>query len=254
MRRLCFSRDDVSNGYLILVNQSHPLSKDIPKESLISAFPDAPNILLERKGAAMLSEALACLNCEKKIVPVSGYRTMTEQKNIYRDSLREHGKHFTRKFVAVPGCSEHQSGLAIDLAENRDKIDFICPAFPYDGICGSFRALAARYGFIERYPAGREKITGIAHEPWHFRYVGYPHSKIMKEKRLTLEEYTEYLKSYPYRGKHLHFQSDFLIFEIFYVPVNGENQAEAEIPERMPYQVSGNNSGGVTVTLWGKAI
>ena len=82
--------------------------------------------------------------------------------------------------MALPGCSEHQTGLAIDLGKAAGYIDFIRPAFPYDGVCGRFRRLAARYGFIERYQRGKEEVTGISAEPWHFRYVGAPHAQLME--------------------------------------------------------------------------
>ena len=180
----------------------------------------------------------------------SGYRTMREQQEIYANSLREHGEDFTKKYVAIPGCSEHQTGLAIDLAENRDVIDYIRPDFPYTGMCGRFRELSVRYGFIERYPASCEQITRIAHEPWHFRYVGYPHSEAMREKAFTLEEYTDYLKQFPYQENHLLFKSHWRDFEIFYVPVQENKDALIEIPEGIPYQVSGNNEDGVVLTLW----
>ena len=84
----------------------------------------------------------------------------------------ENGEEFTNQFVARPGHSEHQTGLAIDLGLKQPDIDFLRPYFPYKGICQTFRELSTDYGFIERYPAGKEAITGIAHEPWHFRYVG----------------------------------------------------------------------------------
>ncbi len=116
---------------------------------------------------------------------------MEEQTQIYEDSLRENGGEFTKKFVALPGCSEHQTGLAIDLGLCKEEIDFICPDFPYEGICQKFRQMAPDYGFVERYPAGKEKVTGIGHEPWHFRYVGRPHARIMTDRGLVLEEYLE---------------------------------------------------------------
>ena len=93
--------------------------------------------------------------------------------------------------MALPGCSEHQTGLAIDLGLRGPEVDFLCPDFPYTGPCGDFRRLAADYGFVERYPAGKEPITGIAHEPWHFRYVGVPHAERMAAMGLVLEEYWE---------------------------------------------------------------
>jgi D-alanyl-D-alanine dipeptidase/carboxypeptidase len=252
MKTLRFKAADISKGHLILVNPSHPLKSDLPKNQLVPVRPHAAHILLERQSAKMLSEVMAFLGCEHKIVPVSGYRAMGEQQTIYADSLRRHGDDFTQKYVALPGCSEHQTGLAIDLAlaENGDAIDFIRPDFPYTGICKRFRELSIQYGFIERYPAGREQITQIAHEPWHFRYVGYPHSEIMEEKDLTLEEYTDYLQQFPYKGLHLCLQRKRRSFEIFYIPVPSDKGAFIEIADGVPYQVSGNNKDGTVVTLW----
>ncbi|HZK19420.1 MAG TPA: D-alanyl-D-alanine carboxypeptidase family protein, partial [Treponemataceae bacterium] len=152
----------------------------------------------------------------------------------------------------------HQTGFAVDLAKYSDTIDFIRPSFPYAGICGHFRDICAQYGFIERYPAGREHITSIAHEPWHFRYVGYPHSEVMKRNDLTLEEYTDYLKQFSYQRNHLRLEVNWHNYEIFYVPIQNESEKESEsktetvieIPNGIPFQVSGNNVDGVVVTLW----
>ena len=173
---------------LILVNRRHAYSQDT-EQDLIPVHEDYPNILLEREAAHALSLIMEQLDGWRLIVPVSGWRSLEEQLTIYEESLQENGPEFTAKFVAMPGHSEHQTGLAIDLGLRQPEIDFIRPAFPYEGICQRFRELAPAYGFIERYPADKEHITGIAHEPWHFRYVNMPHSEIMAFKGLTLEEY-----------------------------------------------------------------
>lgn len=205
--------ENVHQGFLILVNAGHPLTGGFgqPEEAgrLVSLTPSAagkagaagkpepsssPEILLDAAAAKQLAAALAAIGAGEEIVPVSGFRSRREQEQIYRDSLRESGREFTEKFVALPGASEHQTGLAIDLGENKPPIDFICPAFPDEGICQSFRQAAPDFGFIERYRAGKEGVTGIAREPWHFRYVGYPHSRIITDKGLALEEYLEYLR------------------------------------------------------------
>lgn len=178
----------MKNEYLILVNAQFPMHVSEPTD-LVSVSPAYPKIKLRRAAQTALAELLHTIGSDDKIVPVSGYRSRMEQTQIYESSLLENGADFTKKFVALPGHSEHQTGLAIDLALNQDVIDFIRPDFPYDGICGEFRKLAPKYGFIERYPMGKETITGIAHEPWHFRYAGYPHSEIMNANSLTLEEY-----------------------------------------------------------------
>ena len=250
MNTLRFSAADIQKGNLILVNPSHPLKREMPERQLVPLRHGATRILLVQQAAKMLSEVMASLGCMHEIVPASGYRTMREQQEIYANSLREHGEDFTKKYVAIPGCSEHQTGLAIDLADNRDDIDYIRPDFPYTGKCGRCSELSVRYGFIERYPASCEQITRIAHEPWHFRYVGYPHSEAMREKAFTLEEYTDYLKQFPYQENHLLFKSHWRDFEIFYVPVQENKDALIEIPEGIPYQVSGNNEDGVVLTLW----
>lgn len=173
---------------LVLVNGQHVYLPDA-KQDLIPVYEDYPDILLEREAVRALSCIMEQLDGWKFIVPVSGWRSVEEQLTIYVESLQENGPEFTAKFVAMPGHSEHQTGLAIDLGLRQKSIDFICPAFPYEGICQKFRELAPAFGFIERYPAGTEHITGIAHEPWHFRYVGMPYSEIMTFKGLTLEEY-----------------------------------------------------------------
>ena len=72
---------------------------------------------------------------------------MAEQTQIFEDSLKENGAEFTQKVVAKPGCSEHQTGLAIDLGQNIPPIDFIRPDFPYYGICNKFRTEPAHPAF-----------------------------------------------------------------------------------------------------------
>lgn len=69
------------------------------------------------------------INAQNDIVPVSGYRSMLEQTQIFKDSLKENGTEFTEKFVVKPGCSEHQTGLVIDLRQNIPPIDFIRPDY-----------------------------------------------------------------------------------------------------------------------------
>lgn len=173
---------------LILVNRQHPYSA-IVLQDLTAVHPGFPHVLLERETAHALSRLMEELGGWEQIVPVSGWRSFTEQQEIYLDSLRDNGREFTKQFVALPGHSEHQTGLAIDLGLRGDDVDFIRPDFPYEGICQRFRELAPTYGFIQRYPAGKEHVTGIAHEPWHFRYVGVPHAESMARQGLCLEEY-----------------------------------------------------------------
>lgn len=176
----------MSGGNLILVNARRPCPFTVPKD-----LEPVKGVLLRREAARALERLIACVDGENEIIAVSGWRSEKEQTEIYRSSLKENGPDFTEKYVALPGHSEHQTGLAVDVGLNLPDIDFICPAFPESGVCGLFRRRAADFGFVLRYPPGKETVTGIAHEPWHFRYVGRPHSKIITERGLTLEEYLE---------------------------------------------------------------
>ena len=178
-------------NYLVLVNAEHPLFHPVDPSELVCALDGYPGILLERTAAKALRKLLADIGSRDEIVPVSGWRSREEQKKIWKDTVAERGIDFARKYVALPACSEHETGLAIDLALNAPDIDFICPEFPRTGICRKFRELAPYYGFIERYQKAKEPITGISKEPWHFRYVGTPHSVVIAEKGLSLEEYVE---------------------------------------------------------------
>lgn len=190
-----------------------------------------------------------CLDANVMLAPVSGWRSQREQQEIYESSLRQNGRAFTEQFVALPGHSEHQTGLAIDLGQAGPDLDFICPDFPYCGICQEFRRRAVDYGFVERYRAGKESVTGIAHEPWHFRYVGRPHAAIMMQRDLVLEEYHSFLKNFPLGGTPLCWKEGKGVWEIVFVPLQG---AQTCIPwgENGSWAVSGNNEDGFILTSW----
>jgi len=179
---------------LVLINAEHPLFRPVSRSCLVPVSDRYPDILMERTATAALQRLLHDIGGSDAIIPVSGWRSHEEQQKIWKETIADKGIEFTRKYVAVPGCSEHESGLAIDLAADEPDIDFICPEFPPTGICQIFREKAPFYGFIQRYPKGKEDITGISEEPWHFRYVGMPHSRIIAERGLVLEEYIRLLE------------------------------------------------------------
>ena len=176
MNTLILTPEAMFQGDLLLVNPSFP-HHPLPHPDLVTVADT--DILLERRAAQALDSLMAAIGGWKEIVPVSGWRALEEQQAIWEDSLAENGLPFTQTYVAYPGHSEHQTGLAIDLGRRSASIDFIRPDFPYTGLCQTFRREMARYGLIQRYPAGKEEITGIGHEPWHFRYVGVPHARLM---------------------------------------------------------------------------
>lgn len=269
MSRIILPKQAIHTGNLILVNQDYGCFRDAA-DTLWPVRENFPSVRLQRRAVVLLSTLMEQIGGWERIVPVSGWRSFQEQQQIWDDSLAENGVDFTRKFVAFPGHSEHQTGLAIDLALRQETIDFICPEFPYSGICQVFREQAARFGFIERYPAGREGITGIGHEPWHFRYVGVPHSLIMAEKNLTLEEYIGFLRQFPHGQKPLCFRGYGQEILVSWrkadarrglskdtgdgltqgTPGDMAGNTELEIDTDMPYSISGNNIDGFILTEW----
>ena len=125
-----------------------------------------------------------------------GYRTNKDQQKIMDDKVKSYrnqgysrteAKKLAEDYVAVPGTSEHQLGLSIDINADTTK----CSS---DKVYQWLDENAYKYGFIKRYPADKTDITGISNEPWHYRYVGKEAAKIMKEKNLCLEEYLEKYK------------------------------------------------------------
>ena len=102
-----------------------------------------------------------------------------------------------------------------------------------------------RYGFIERYQRGKEEVTGISAEPWHFRYVGAPHAQLMETNGLCLEEYRDFLRQGP-RSVAL---ENGRMAQVFYVPAAGA-VTEVEVPEGC-CQISGDNVEGFILTWWG---
>ena len=109
-------------------------------------------------------------------VITSGYRTKEKQQEIYKNAKKGQ--------AAKPGESEHQTGLAFDVMTNNSGVKFENTFH-----CKWLIQNCAKYGFILRYPKGKERITGFPYEPWHFRYVGTPHSETIMREGITLEEY-----------------------------------------------------------------
>lgn len=238
-----FSPQEVFRGDLILVNAQHPLRPQ-PQPELVPV--GGSRVLLAAQAAAALEALMEAIGGWKEILPVSGWRSQAEQQKIWNDSLGENGLVFTQTYVARPGCSEHQTGLAIDLGLRGDAVDFLRPDFPYAGLCQTFRQTMAAYGFIQRYPAHKQSRTGIGHEPWHFRYVGLPHARIMEERDLSLEEYIPWLRGFPYESCRYPDKKAFLSF------LKAPLRRPLPLPQGDPgrWTVSGNNVDGFILTQW----
>ena len=118
---------------------------------------------------------------------VSAYRSYKTQKALFDYYVKRDGYAKARTYSAIPGTSEHQTGLAIDVSGSNGK----CAAascFANTKEASWLKKNCGKYGFIIRYPKGKEKITGYKYEPWHLRYVGNISTPI-QTNGITLEEY-----------------------------------------------------------------
>lgn len=121
-----------------------------------------------------------------ELVAFSTFRSYDYQVQLYNDYVARDGKDAADRYSARPGFSEHQTGLAFDIS-GPGGIDFGTFGETKEGKW--LRDNAHRFGFILRYPEGKEHITGYMYESWHFRYVGKEIAPTIYEKQLTLEEY-----------------------------------------------------------------
>lgn len=188
---------DEKAGLFILVNKEHPLDKDYKPYPISHLENVAKNRLSSDqfmiKEAAEAFDAMTndAKNIDKiEIVATTAFRTYDRQKQLYDSYVANHGEAQATRFSAKPGSSEHQTGLAVDVTT---------PSINYElsqdfEVTKAFKWLsenAYKYGFILRFPKGKEEITGYMYEPWHYRYVGLNAAKEITLKEITFEEFVE---------------------------------------------------------------
>ena len=182
-----------SSEYLILVNKNHSIKNYKPKDlkKLNAAVPGiSPQFQRMRKVAA---NAFNDLTADAKrqgytIKVTTGYRSYSYQKTLHDQYVKKDGQSGAEQYSAKPGYSEHQSGLAADVSSPCVNYNLVQAYGTTHG--GKWLAKNAhKYGFIIRYPNGKEKITGYEYEPWHIRYVGKDAAKEIYDQKTTLEEY-----------------------------------------------------------------
>ena len=120
----------------------------------------------------------------------SGYRSYQYQKTLFNNYAARDGIEAASRYSARPGQSEHQTGLALDLSSQSGKCT-LSTCFKDTDEGKWLKENAWKYGFVLRYPEGKEEITGYMFEPWHFRYVGKKEAKKIQDSGLTIEEYYE---------------------------------------------------------------
>jgi len=176
------------NSLTVLVNKYHSLPADfVPQLEVLgsgygkgSLRPEAARHFRAMADAARLDGIT--------LYSVSAYRSYTTQRYTYNSYLAQYSQVVVDDFSARPGHSEHQTGLALDINVARTSAHFERTA-EYAWL----QEHCAEYGFMLRYPKGKESLTGYRFEPWHYRYVGTEIAGVCMEQGLTYEEYTAQL-------------------------------------------------------------
>lgn len=190
-----FSADD---WRLTLVNLQHSISEDY--EVVLGEVHTLKGMLY--CDARIVDDWLAMQRAAKKdgvsLVICSPYRDLQYQKKLFNRQIKYYmglgasymeAYQLTSEFIAVPNTSEHQMGLAFDIVTPSYTV--LDEGFENTAAGKWLAKNSCDYGFILRYPKGKEYITGIEYEPWHFRYVGVEAARLITEKGITLEEFWE---------------------------------------------------------------
>ncbi|MBR7034117.1 MAG: M15 family metallopeptidase [Clostridia bacterium] len=263
---------DSAAGDLILVNYDHayvfPEKDDLVNvyENKTDDFKVAYSDYMMDKNVLdvliSLTHELSAATGEDDLTVNSAYRTLEEQREIYDEYRETWGEETAKLYVADPGFSEHHTGIAADLILVRDDGTAlpITRSEAYDEIMRLLRD----HGFILRYPEGKKEITRIETEPWHFRYVGLPHSLIIEKAGLCFEEYIGLLKNFTSGGSVLFLSGNGKLssvpfaessfagpgYAIYRVPAGSGETTRIPVPYGADApSVSGDNDGGFIVTV-----
>ncbi len=264
---------DLGVGNLVLVNNRIKFLGSVNEDELVIVH-DMKNkaYWVSDRNVKLLPVAMDALNSmlldfknatqNGNVMARSGYRTIQYQEQLYNDELAKNGAD-SSTLVAMPGYSEHHTGLVVDFTTYNGKS---YEDFTGEGDYAWIMNNCDKYGFINRYPSGKEKLTFIDNEPWHFRYVGVPHASIMKDYGYCMEEYIDFIKNYTIdSGLYLKEMPNGAKYLVYYVPMVHAESTAIYFPlkedplypddtskwQPYPYEISGNNVDGfiVTVTL-----
>lgn len=171
---LVVSDNVIASDVMRLVNADYPLPQNY-EPTLLEYNGAKMHPLMKDSYIALRDDVQA--KTDVRIYVASDYRTPEEQAEILASA--------DEGVAAAVGSSEHEAGLALDVyAPYCDGMDFLrSPAGR------TVNRICHEYGFVVRYPYGKEAATGISYEPWHLRYVGKPHAEIMALSGITMEEY-----------------------------------------------------------------
>ena len=171
------------------------------------------------------------------IYVIGGYRSVEEQNDNY----------YTGNSQFQGGYSDYHTGRTLDLAivpSDGSSSGYYSPTSVYSWIDEH----AAEYGFVLRFPEGKESFTSERARTYTYRYVGAPHATYMKQNSLCLEEYINKLKEHT-KESPIEVTVSKKLYEIYYVPANATGDTEVPVPTNKTYTFSGNNVDGYIITV-----
>ncbi len=185
---------DKNDEYLVLINRTHTVGSDyVPADLVVPKYYADRSYEGYRKMRQVAADAYDKLVEGAKaagydIRLTSAYRSYYAQETLYNNYVAKDGQAAADRYSARPGTSEHQSGLTADVS--AASVNWrLTQDFANTNEGKWLAEHAHEYGFIIRFPEGKEDITGYMYEPWHIRYVGLEHAKVIYEQQTTLEEY-----------------------------------------------------------------
>lgn len=181
---------DLTKGNLMISNKYYHLGKDFVPENLVTLkeCTKGDYQVTKETSDAFLT---MCRDMKKEnltILAQSTYRSYQTQDSLYHYYVNTHGITWADNWSARPGHSEHQTGRVLDIVSPTTNFD----TFEYSKEFEWLQKNSYKYGFILRYPKGKEYLTGYDYESWHYRYIGVEHAKKVHELGITFDEYYEY--------------------------------------------------------------
>ncbi len=244
-----YSSTDLSCGSLILVNQSNQYTFPEADTTPVTLYDNIKTDYYSVSDYVMrldsdvvnqlnsMMEAFYNVSGNTDIMIIGGFRTLEDQKDKYNSGNSKY----------KGGYSDYHSARSFDMGifpKDGSSHGFYSPT----GIYAWIDEHAADYGFVVRYPEGKEYFTGDIPRSQTYRYVGVPHAKYIRDNNLCLEEYILNIKAYN-NSNPLEIQVDSKLYHVYYTPASAGGSTEVPVPVSKTYTVSGNNSDGFIVTV-----
>lgn len=244
-----FKSEDIYRGDLVLVNSEHEYKFPEDDTELISVYENITgeyyhvSDLVQKLDRTVLDQLTALMTSfydeesNSDIYVIGTYRTKEEQDD----------KYWNGNSQFQGGYSDYHTGRSFDIGiypTDGSMTGYYSPR----GVYGYVDEHAADYGFIVRFPEGKESFTGEQARTYTYRYVGVPHAVYMKQNNLCLEEYIDTLKGHNNENP-IEVAADKKLYQIYYVPANKTGDTEVPLPSNKTYSVSGNNVDGFIVTV-----